>query len=134
MTAYQKEIKGQWQGSVNTLDLMGTFFSLFCLAHCMLLPLLPLFLTAVPWLGDESTHWILLLLIVPVAVLALYHGYRRHHRRSVLLYGTVGLVLLLLAIALEDHEKALTVAGSLALCTAHFKNRQCCTPSCCAPR
>jgi hypothetical protein len=105
------------------LDLFGTCLSLMCLAHCAILPLLPLLLAGLPWLANEQLHLGLLALIMPVALISFFRGTRRHGHKSVLVSGAAALVLLLSGpVAGEALEKPLTIAGSLMLCGAHLKN------------
>ena len=107
------------------LVLFGACLSVMCLAHCALLPMLPLLLAGLPWLADEQLHLGLLALITPVALISFFRGTRRHGRKTVLFWGCAALLLLLMGpIAGEALEKPLTVFGSLMLCGAHLKNRK----------
>ncbi len=125
MLTLHKEMSPHELGSNGLMDLLGAWLSLLCLAHCTLVPLLPLLLAAIPWLADEAMHATLLIVITPVAVVALARGYRRHGRRSVLFGGALGLILLLSAAFMgEALEKPLSVTGSLVLCAAHLQNRR----------
>lgn len=82
------------------------------------------------WLGGNETrvHRGLLLTIVPISLLALASGWRRHHDRRALLLGLAALGLLSCA-ALPGTalpglwlETALTVMGSVALTVSHLLN------------
>ena len=88
--------------------------SLLCLIHCIGLPILFALLPALATIGlpsSESLHLILLLTAIPVSALALV--------------GALGLAGLAAGLAFDSvpgAETALTVAGSLALASAHIGN------------
>jgi hypothetical protein len=101
--------------------------SFVCLVHClalpvliMLLPTLAAFLTM-----PESFHVWALAVSVPVSLLALSAGYRRHGAVSPLFIVLPGLVLLALGAltpSSEWMETALTVPGALLLAIGHGLN------------
>ncbi|MGQ0701167.1 MerC domain-containing protein [Panacagrimonas sp.] len=101
-----------------------------CLVHCLFLPIMAALLPWLAWLGGNETwvHRGLLLTIVPISLLALASGWRRHHDRRVLLLGLAALGLLscaaLAGTALPRPwlETALTVMGSVALTISHLLN------------
>jgi len=124
MATLLKGMKQQRLDKSNLLDWMGASLSLLCLAHCILVPLLPLFLALAPWMGNETVHSVLLFVIAPVAFLAFPLGLHRHGKPAVIWCGALGLVLLISATLMgETLEKIVTVLGSLVLCVAHFGNR-----------
>lgn len=103
-----KAIAGTWNG-----DRLGIFASAICLVHCLALPglmsLLPLFVS------EHSSvffHRLMLFLIVPTTVYALWNGARRHHSLLPLLFATIGIVLLVSEVSL--HEMAYTSSHLLA--------------------
>lgn len=111
------------------LDLAGVILSGICLVHCTLLPVL---LAMLPFLGahyeaDERLHLLVTVLVVPVAMLALLTGFRRHRLWWVPLLGLCGLALILAAPALHETlghtlEGVLTALGGLGLISAHLVN------------
>lgn len=110
-------------------DVLGAGLSFLCIIHCAILPLLPMILSALPWLGDEKLHLGLLALISPVAIFAIIKGVKCHGRKSLLLWAGIGLALLLSGpMAGEALEKPFTVIGSLTLAGTHLINRK---YSCC---
>jgi len=120
-------------GSEARLDGVAVAFSGLCAIHCLLAPVL---LSVSPLLADsvlvsEHAHRWLLLFIVPVSVLALHSGFRRHQDYRTLALAAVGLFLLAVsAIAgvevLGDlAERALTTAGGAILALAHLRNYRC---------
>ena len=107
------------------LDVFGACLSVMCLAHCAILPLLPLILASLPWLQNERLHLGLLVLITPVALFSFLRGTTRRGHKAVSILGCTGLLLMLMGpFAGEALEKPLTVVGSLVLCAAHLKNRR----------
>lgn len=111
------------------LDLAGVILSGICLVHCTLLPVL---LALLPFLGahyeaDERLHLLVTILVVPVAMLALLSGYRRHRLMWVPILGLIGLALILAAPALHETlghtlEGVVTALGGLGLISAHLVN------------
>jgi len=115
-------------GSV--LDRMGIFVSAFCLAQCLLLPVLVIVspLTSIGFLGHEAFHLGLLAVIVPVSVGAFWLGYRLHRNRTMLIPGLLGLSVVAFA-AVFGHDfmstwgsALLTSLGGMLLITGHWMN------------
>lgn len=121
-------------------DKAAVGLSFLCLLHCLFLPLLLLILpplTGLLALNDEVFHIGLLYLIVPLSLITLIVGYRRHSQTAVLTVGVTGLGLLLAAVLFghdylgETGEVLLTVLGSVAIAWGHLRNyrlRQCQQP------
>lgn len=113
------------------LDMLGVALSTACLIHCTLLPLI---LALLPMFGshfhlDEKWHWIITGLIVPVALIALFTGWKRHHRNIVLKLGAVSLVMILGAPFCHEwlghvFEECIATAGGLMLISAHIINHK----------
>ena len=80
------------------------------------------------FLGDEIVHKILAVLLVMVAALAFWPGFRAHGKKMVVVLGGVGLGLLLMtgfvleAMVSHKVEIGLTVLGSILLIGAHGLN------------
>ncbi len=116
------------------LDQVSIALSAVCMVHCAVLPLA---LVGVPVLGTLTTggaahfHGFLLAIAVPISVLALGVGVRRHGDKQVLITGALGIVLLTLG-ATVFHEAShvleiiVTMAGSIFLVRAHWLNLQLC--------
>jgi len=110
------------------LDKIAVGLSGLCLLHCLLLP----FVVAVlPFLGqfdEDHLHAELLIFVIPVSVIALAVGFRRHGQSSVLFTGAAGLIILILgALVVHDlygliADRAMTVSGSLILAYTHYRN------------
>ena len=108
--------------------------SILCIAHCLLVPVLITLLPVVAaiGLGDESFHRLLIVGILPISVVALFLGCRRHRTWSVLLLGTLGLIILVVTAILGHEilgdflEKFATVIGSVFIMLSHFRNFRLC--------
>jgi hypothetical protein len=123
-----EEARQSWLGR---LDSLGILLSGICIVHCLALPLL---LALLPFLGGRllgghSFHEILLLAVLPVSLVALGFGWRRHGDARVLWLGGTGLALLAFAtygyrlIGLpEDWERAISILGGLIHAAGHVLN------------
>lgn len=114
------------------LDRLAIIFSVTCLVHCFAFPLLvavtPLLGTAL--LSDRMFHWYLLVLVLPLSVVALLHGFRRHASKLISGIGAVGLAVLIVA-AVAGHdlpgaasERLVTSVGSILVAVAHLLNQR----------
>ena len=83
-------------------------------------------------LPPESFHFWMVMAVIPTSLYALTLGCKKHQKVSIVIYGAIGLVLLLIAVLLGEHylgevgEKALTVVGALIISFAHFNNFKLC--------
>lgn len=108
-------------------DRIGISTSILCVLHCLLTPLLVIFL---PLAGSVLTegwfHFAIVIVAVPVAFIALWRGYRRHHQSPVLWWGSIGVAAMSLALAINRHnstlESALMIIAGTSLSYAHFLN------------
>ena len=116
------------QKSRDWLDAAAVFMSTLCLVHCLALPLI---VTGVPFLAqfaDSHLHYQVLVIVVPLSVLALALGYRRHRNSRIVAAGALGLLLLVVGATVAHTQLGLfadrlfTIAGSLTLAVAHWKN------------
>ncbi len=110
------------------LDKIAVGLSGLCLLHCLLLPFVVAFLPFLGQLEDDHLHTELLLFVIPVSVIALTVGYRRHRQIGVILWGAAGLAILTIgALVVHDlyglaADRATTISGSLILAFTHFRN------------
>ena len=116
-------------------DRAAICFSSLCILHCLLLPVL---LVAYPigilvTLSDEMFHQIMVSVALPLSLVSLYVGYGHHKRNQLIVFGSVGLGMLMLPLVVphelisETKETWLTVAGALIVCLAHVVNFRLCT-------
>jgi uncharacterized membrane protein len=116
------------------LDRMAISASVLCALHCLVTPLL---LIAVPVISssfvvDDEFHKILVMFVLPVSLVALFIGCRRHKDRIVLVLGGLGLIALV-SIAYFGHdllgevgEKVATVISGGILAIGHLRNYRLC--------
>lgn len=73
------------------LDRIGITASVACAIHCMIAPLLLLLLPAAGsvW-SDPLVHWVLAVLVLPLAVWVIYRGYCKHGKRLTLVAAVSG--------------------------------------------
>ncbi len=123
----------------NFSDKLAIGLSALCLVHCLALPVLLILLPSLTALSldNEAFHIWMVVAVVPISIYALFMGYRQHHHYRILAYGAVGLLLLVLALALEERvgewaEKTLTVLGAVMIALGHYKNFKLCQRSQCS--
>jgi CDP-diglyceride synthetase len=112
-------------------DKIGISASLMCLIHCLFTPVIVLFM---PVLGEIMPHnWfhrIMFAVVLPVAVWAIYNGYRIHKKKSVAYLGAIGIAFFLAAIAVEHEnlklEYTLMIVAGFVLASAHWANLRAC--------
>lgn len=78
------------------LDSFAISMSVICAVHCLVTPFLVAVLPVLAstfWV-HESFHLWMLALVVPLAILSLYLGCRKHKRKLVLVLGAIGVTLL----------------------------------------
>jgi hypothetical protein len=122
-------MSGRWDW-----DRIGISLSTVCVAHCILTPLAFLLLPMIGYAAGEHTHvvhWIMLTLLLPVALIAFWRGYRHHGKIIPLILAVVGMTLIVAALLVVDRPDQLmyhyivNVIGSVFLLTGHVQNRRC---------
>lgn len=73
------------------LDRVGITASVACAIHCMAAPFLMLLLPAAGsvW-SHPAVHWVLAVLVLPLAVWVIYRGYLKHRKRWTLISAGLG--------------------------------------------
>jgi len=110
------------------LDKVAVLLSGLCLLHCLLLPFAIAVLPFLGQFGDDHFHRELLLFVVPVSVIALTAGYRRHGHIEVMFFGGLGLAILVIGGTIvhdtygDAVDRLMTVTGSLILAGTHYRN------------
>ena len=116
------------QKSTDWLDGAAVSLSALCLVHCLALPLV---LAGLPFLAQFSEghlHAQMLVAVLPLSVIALSIGFRRHRDLRIVAAGAIGMLLLVIGASFAHTQlgltadRAFTIAGSLFLATAHWKN------------
>ena len=118
------------------IDNLGITISSVCAIHCLLLP--AIFLIApYSFIASHEFHETLIYFILPCALIAFVLGCRKHGDMRVAIMGTIGIILLALAVILHEtlhgdqHSDSLisvliTVMGSMMLIFSHIRNRKLC--------
>lgn len=110
------------------LDRVAIGLSGLCVLHCLALPVI---LIAAPFLGgfaDDHLHAQMLVLVLPISVIALATGFRRHQNRHIIAWAVVGMVLLVLGGTVMHAQfglvmdRVFTIGGSAVLAVAHWYN------------
>ena len=110
-------------------DALGVSASLACAIHCAVLPLL---YTSLPFMGidfiaNKAFEYGMIALAFVVGVIALSHGFRKHHHRFYPIgFFTVGFIFLISKeLFLDLHLILLVVAISFILLAHYFNYRLC---------
>ena len=119
--------------SIN-IDKIAIGLSSVCAVHCLLLPiiliLLPTLGTSV--FGDEIFHQWLLIAVIPTSLIALTMGCRQHKNLSVMIFGLLGLAILIPTAFFghellgEAGEKIASVLGAAFIALGHIQNSSLC--------
>jgi MerC mercury resistance protein. len=110
-------------------DTFGISASLACAVHCALLPL---FLTSLPLFGINIIHnqgfeYGMILLSFCVGIVALYHGWRKHHHsiKPILIFST-GMAFLLAKQYWHRWEVLLLIPAVILIVSGHLLNFKSC--------
>ena len=116
------------------LDKIAVSTSAMCALHCICLPLLLGFFPAVgaTFFGEESFHVLLLWCVIPLSMISLLIGCRKHKDKFVATLGVAGLTLLSLAAFFgheflgEYGERSATLLGAIIIAGGHMRNYALC--------
>ena len=112
-------------------DKLAIAFSMVCLIHCLVLPILLILLppfSGLFALDDEMFHQWMLYAVLPISIAALMMGYLHHRSYKVFLVGSIGLLLIIISTTLghdllgEAGEVVLSILGSMIIAYGHFRN------------
>lgn len=101
---------------------------------------MPFLLAMLPFLGlsfldTEEAHWVLAILILGFALVAIFPAYLKHKKPGILAAMIVGIILVVFGAFFAEHtlghkyEMPLLVVGNLILVATHWRNRsliKCC--------
>ena len=110
------------------LDGLAVALSTLCLVHCLVLPFIVIGVPLLAQFAESHLHYQMLLLVVPLSGVAFGIGFRRHRNARIVGAGILGLALLIIGATVAHSalgllaDRAFTIAGSLVLATAHWKN------------
>lgn len=112
----------------DTLDKAAVALSGLCLLHCLLMPLAFVALPFLEQFNARHFHAEILLVVLPVSLIALSIGFRRHQDKRVVVMGIVGLSLLIIGATFAHNyygvfaDRLFTITGSVILALAHYRN------------
>ena len=112
----------------NWLDGTAVALSALCLVHCLALPIIVAGLPFLAQFSEGHLHAQLLVVVLPVSVVALGLGFRRHHNTRIVSAGTIGMLTLIVGATVAHNQLGLTadrvftVTGALVLAGAHYFN------------
>lgn len=116
------------------LDRLGVTASIGCAIHCFLIGifflLFPGIFEATHYFGNlhfletDWFHLVMAAIVFPVALYSIGRGYRLHKYKSTIIFGSIGLILIMAGLLAHPHpaEALLTMLGGLSLALAHFLN------------
>ena len=121
-------------------DKFAITFSLACAIHCLFVPSFVIFSAGFLsiTIDNEFIHKLLIFIVVPISIFALYAGYINHKTTSFFPAAIIGIIVLVVAVIMgegllgELGEQAITLLGSLLLVFAHYQNYQTCKKFECA--
>lgn len=121
------------------LDKYAISTSAICAIHCLCLPLIlgvfPAVSTSI--LGQELFHVLLLWLVIPLSLISLSLGCKRHRSWVVAFLGLTGLTVLMLTATIghdglgEIGERLATFIGASLIAAGHLRNYKLCQQSTC---
>jgi hypothetical protein len=121
----------------NFWDKIGLTLSSLCLLHCLALPVV---IVAFPALKsfflEDFTHKLFGSLIVVSAYLAFWPNFKIHKQKSVLIWGSIGVALIIFSVFLYEHthneslDHIITMIASAVLIYSHIKNIKCAHAAC----
>jgi len=118
-------------------DNLAIGLSILCVMQCLAVPSILVLLPSVVayHLQNEAFHFWMIVVVLPVSVFALTLGCKQHNRYHVMIFGVIGLVLLVSAIVAgdvffgENGEKILTILGAGFVTVGHLMNFRLCRRS-----
>ncbi len=116
-------------------DRFGVIASVLCAIHCALAPIFLIFMPAFGkiW-AHPASHWLVALIVVPVAAVMMYRGYERHGKKWVAALGGFGIFFIIVGAVLpyvegEGFLKGLSVPTPFAAEEVHQHVEDDCCPS-----
>lgn len=102
--------------SAGWLDSLAIGMSMVCAVHCLLTPILIIFLPILSttiWVHEDFHLW-MILFVVPTTSAAIFMGCRKHKDRAVFILGMIGLVCLVSTAIFETvaHSAAVLQGGA----------------------
>lgn len=124
-----------------SLDKFAILLSGVCLLHCLITPVMVTLLPIISlsaFVEDLLFHKLMLWLVLPTSVIALFLGCRKHKQWLIPATGALGMAILI-AVAFFGHdwfgltgEKIATSVGGLVLALSHYFNFRACQSVTCS--
>jgi hypothetical protein len=120
----------------NWLDGAAVALSALCLVHCLALPIIVAGLPFLAEFAEGHLHLQMLVVVLPMSVVALALGFRRHRSSRIVVAGTVGMLTLVIGATLAHTylglaaDRAFTIVGAFVLAAAHYFNSVCSRRAC----
>lgn len=120
---------------VEFLDRVGISASILCVLHCLATPFLVMSLPLLGhWVNNFWFHIAMAIFIFPVAIVALFNGYKIHKRAYILALGGIGLGFIGAGLLTQNHHHhhgpnqsfLFTALGGAFLVSAHLLNLRTC--------
>ena len=99
-----------------------------CVVHCLALPFLVVLLPFLGQFTDDHLHAELLIVVIPVSVVALAFGFRKHRQAGIVFAGAIALAIITISGTVAHStfgllaDRLLTVIGSILLAVTHYRN------------
>jgi len=115
-------------------DKFAIALSFVCMVHCFFAPSILILTSGLLSFSieNEIIHKLILLTAIPISIFALCVGYKNHKLIIPVYFGSLGLFLLIGAIAFDEDyygiygESLLTAIGSILVISSHFINYKTC--------
>lgn len=102
----------QFQNRSLDPDRIGILASVLCAIHCAIAPVLLIFApTFGRWWAHPASHWLIALFVVPLAIVMIARGFRKHRRRWVATSGSIGIALVVAGAVVPYVGQAKTIEG-----------------------
>lgn len=115
---------------VRRWDRVGGWLSALCALHCLVTPFVTLSLPFwVYTIHYSPIHLAIALFVIPIGAYSFWQGYKRHGKSAVMIFGILGLALVMVSLIVPSSREQLrwndimTLVGSFSLITAHGINR-----------
>jgi len=116
------------------IDKTSISLSFLCVIHCLATPLIVIMLPSLAGLPlhSEAFHLWLVVAVLPLSIYALTLGCKKHKHRRVMVFGVMGLFVLVMTVLLghdrlgENWEKIFTVIGASLVALGHILNYRLC--------
>ena len=108
-------------------DILGITVSFICAIQCALAPIILSITTIIPTWAHFGHGWLWISFILLIASWSIGRGYWKHKNKTVLLFASIGMLLLILGTIFEQYlsvifESIIFASGGFLLTIAHWKN------------